>query len=270
MFTRNGIYTIAPDADEAECREFMRRVAPVLTKMKNIVLGSKSGYGFAPEDYGKLKTKYLYEGFPIRSVFIGSTGGVKLLYPWRGNYSRNIDPRQRSWYRDALQTEGPVWGKPYMDIDSVSGLSIPCSIQIRDLKGELRGVAGLDLSVNQLTNSILAKGNIGDYVLEKAVINSKGETIFSTRSQYFNRKFDPEKYHQDAEFKTPLYQTEEVRDQILKRGKKFGVFGVTKDGKKIVYSFAYLEILDMYYVVAADYGKLMAHVDAANRSRKKK
>ena len=44
-----GICTIAPEADPPACREFIRKVAPVLTKMKKIVLGSKSGYGFAEE-----------------------------------------------------------------------------------------------------------------------------------------------------------------------------------------------------------------------------
>ncbi|MBP5183242.1 MAG: hypothetical protein J6331_09485, partial [Lentisphaeria bacterium] len=257
-----GIYTIAPGADQAACKEFIRRVSPVLTKMKNIVLGSKSGYGFAKEDFGKLKAEYLYKGFPIRSVFIGSDTGVKLLYPWRGNYSRDIDPRQRAWYKNALQKIGPVWGKPYMDLDSVSGLSIPCSIPIFDLHGHFCGVAGLDLSVNSLTNSILTKGNVGDYVIEKAVINLEGETIFSTKSEYFNKTFDPDKFHQDADFKTPLFQTREIRNRILKQktDKEYGVFSTTQKGKKIVCSYAYLEILEMYYVVVADYEKLLRHV----------
>ena len=260
-----GIYTVAPQADAAACREFIRRVSPVLTKMKNIVLGSKSGYGFSKEEYGRLKADYLYKGAPIRSVFIGSDSGVKLLYPWRGNYSRAIDPRERSWYRDALRKNGPVWGKPYMDIDSVSGLSIPCSIQIFDLNGNFRGVAGLDLSVNRLTRSILTKGNIGSYVLEKAVINLEGETIFSTKSEYFNKTFDPDKYHQHAQFKTPLFQTEAIRKRILGQNKDYGLFSVEQGGKRVVCSFAHLEILNMYYVVVADYRELLKHVSSLDK-----
>jgi len=264
----HGICTLAPNADPVACGEFIRKVSPALTKMKSIVLGSKSGYGFAKEDYGKLKAEYLYSGFPIRAVFLGSKSGVKLLYPWRGNYSRAIDPRQRSWYLDALQKRGPVWGKPYMDIDSVSGLSMPCSVQIFDLHGEFCGVAGLDLSVNRLTNSILTKGNIGGYVIEKAVINREGETIFSTKSEYFNKTFDPDKYHQHAGFRTPLFQDAEIRDRILKPGKDYGVFTLEREDGTRVCSFAHLEIFDMYYVVVADYRKLLAHVGSLeSRSR---
>ena len=255
-----GICTTAPGGDPAMCKKFKRKVSPALTKMKNIVLGSKTGYRFDREDYEKLKMDYLNQGFPIRSVFIGSKCGVKLLYPWRGNYSRNIDPRQRRWYKNALKSNVAVWGKPYMDVDSVSGLSIPCSIQIHDLKGNFCGVAGMDVSVNRLTNSILTKGNVGDYVIEKAVINLSGETIFSTKSEYFNKTFDPAKYHQDAEFKTPLFQTQPIRNRILNRGRDYGIFVVEQDGRKVIYSFARLEILKMYYVVSGDYEKLIAHV----------
>jgi len=260
-----GIFTVAPNADLVAGREFIRKVSPVLTKMKKVVLGSKSSYGFSKEEYGKLKADYLYKGAPIRSVFIGSKSGVKLLYPWRGNYSRDIDPRERSWYRDALRQTGPVWGKPYMDLDSVSGLSIPCSIQIFDLHGEFCGVAGLDLSVNRLTRSILTKGNVGSYVIEKAVINLEGETIFSSKSEYFNKTFDPGRYHQNAKFKTPLFKTAKIRKRILEHGEEFGLFSVEQGGKRIVYSFAHLEILNMFYVVVADYEALLKHVSSVSR-----
>ena len=256
-----GIYTLAPDADAAQSNDFMRRVSPVLTKMKNIVLGSKSGYTFAPKDYERLKTDYLYHGFPIRAVYIGSESGLKLLYPWRGNYPRDVDPRKRSWYQDAKHQSGAVWGKPYMDFDSISGLRIPCSVPIYDLQGHFRGAAGLDLSINKLTESLLGKGNTGDYVQEKAVISLDGETVFSSRSQYFNKKFDPAKYHQKAEFEMPLFGTPEIRDRILKQHKDYGMFLINRKGQKILYSFAYLTVFKMYYVVVCDYAKLEKYVE---------
>lgn len=257
-----GIYTLAPDADRDRCFAFIRKISPVLRKMKNIVLGSQSGYNFDPKDYEKLKMDYLYHGFPVRSVFIGTSDGLKLLYPWRGNYPRIIDPRQRAWYQSARQKRGPVWGKPYMDFDSTSGLSIPCSVPIIDLQENFRGVVGLDLSINKLTDRILKKGNIGDYVLEKAVINLEGETIFSSKSEYFNKKFDPEKVHRNVEFKTPLFHTKDIRDRILKGGSSYGTFIVDRDERKIIYSFAHLEVWNMYFVVVADYNGLVRHVES--------
>ncbi|MBQ7176055.1 MAG: protein kinase [Victivallales bacterium] len=259
-----GICTFAPDADMAACNAFLEKGYPVLRKMKTIVLGSKSDYVFADKDFERLKADYLYNGFPVRSVYVGTCGGAKLLYPWRGNYPRVIDPRKREWYLEAQKKGKPVWGKPYMDYDSVSGLSMPCSVPIYDMKGEFCGVVGLDLSVNKLTNSILSMGNTGEYVLEKAVINKEGETIFSSMSEYFNKSFDPEKLHKDVEFKTPLFGDDVIRRKILQEGKKYGVFSIARNGQRQVYSFAYLDVIDMYYVVVADYNGLVSYIRANN------
>lgn len=259
-----GNYSFAPDADRERCFDFMRKTSPVLRKMRNIVLGSQTGYNFDPKDYDKLTMAYLYRGFPVRSVFIGTEDGLKLLYPWRGNFARAIDPRKRQWYIAAKDRRAPVWGKPYMDFDSISGLSIPCSVPIIDFQDRFVGVAGLDLSVNKLTERVLWQGNVGKYVVEKAVVNRRGETVFSSRSEYFNKKFDPEQYHHDADFKTPLFATTAVRDRILKSGRDFGTFIIEEDGRKLLYSFAVLEVWGMYYVTVADYETLMKNFCMGN------
>lgn len=256
-----GIYTFAPDADPVKCTQFIEQIYPVLTKMKNLVLGSTSGFTFDKKDYEKLKTMYLYQGLPIRAVYIGSIEGVKLLYPWRGNYPREIDPRKRSWYQDAYKKNGPFWSQPYMDAESISGLSMPCSVPIYDLQGKFRGVVGADVSVNKLTNSIIEKGNTGNYVLEKAVITLNGEVVFSTKSHFFNKKFDPEKLHEHAVYKAQRFGTPEVRYRILKRNRDFGTFIIPENGKKRIYSFAHLTIFNMYFVVVCDYDRLIQYLE---------
>ena len=257
-----GIYTLAPDADRGKCLEFLRKTYPALRKMKNIVLGSQSGYNFDPKDYEKLKLDYLYNGFPVRSVYMGTTDGLKLLYPWRGNYPRVVDPRKRVWFQRTMHTRQPVWGKPYMDFDSISGLSIPCSVPIIDLNEKFRGAVGLDLSVNKLTERILKTGNIGNYVKEKAVINLAGETVFSSKSVFFNRKFDPGKIHANTEFKSPLFRNPEIRKRILGKDKGYGVFIIDLGSRRDIYSYAHLEVWNMYFVVVADYDELVKHVES--------
>ena len=257
-----GIYTLAPDADRDKALEFLRKTYPVLRKMKNIVLGSQSGYNFDPKDYEKLKLDYLYNGFPVRSVYMGTSDGLKLLYPWRGNYPRAVDPRKRHWYQSVMHTRQPVWGKPYMDFDSISGLSIPCSVPIIDLDEKFRGAVGLDLSVNKLTERILKTGNIGKYVKEKAVINLAGETVFSSKSIFYNRKFDPGKVHGNTEFKSPLFRNPDIRRRILGKDKGYGVFIIDLGGRRDIYSYAHLEVWNMYFVVVADYDELVKHVDS--------
>lgn len=251
-----GLYQIAPGADRARSEAFMRRTAPALRKMRNIVLGSIGGYNFDPADYERLKMSYLYSGAPVRSVYVGTEDGLTLLFPWRGSYPRAVDPRGQGWYKRAQDRRAPVWGKPYMDVNSVSGLSIPCSAPIIGLDGMFRGVAGLDLSVNKLVERILARGNVGDYVVGKAVIDRQGREVFSSKSPYYNRKFDPDKID-STEPELPLFSSAWVRDKILSSGKEYGTFVAVKDGRRYVYSFALLEVWNMFFVTVADYEKLI-------------
>ena len=255
-----ALYTFAPGADRTAGVEFMRRTFPALRKMRNIVLGSSSGYSFDPAEYERLTMSYLYSGAPVRSVFIGTEDGLKILYPWRGSYPRAADPRKREWYSMARNRRSPVWGKPYMDRDSVSGLSIPCSAPIIGFDDKVRGVVGLDLSFNKLVERILKRGNTGEYVIGKAVINRQGEEVFSSKSPFFNQKYDPEKSHESTEFKLPIFASAEVRDRILKSGREYGVFTAERQGRQVVYSFAYLEVWDMFFVTVADLEKLKKQV----------
>ena len=62
------------------------------------------------------------------------------------------------------------------------------------------------------------------------------------------------------EFKTPLFRTEEIRKRIMKR--EYGAFIVGENGRKIIYSVAYLDIWNMYFVVVADYDELIRHVES--------
>ena len=195
------------------------------------------------------------------SVFMGSPDGIKMLYPWRGNYSSKIDPRKRAWYLNALDQNKPVWGKPYMDLDSVAGLSIPCSVQIQDLHGNFCGVASLDLSLNHLTHNLLKRGNVGEYVLEKAIIDTVGNVVVSSKSEYFNKTFDPDKYHQEAPFDMPKFHSKQICDRITKRGRDYNTFINIENGKQVLYAFAYLEVFKMYYVAVADYDFLLQHTE---------
>ena len=55
------------------------------------------------------------------------------------------------------------------------------------------------------------------------------------------------------------------RDRIVKKGKTYGTFTVElPGGKSNVYSFAHLNTLNMYYVVVADYDKLINYIKEQN------
>ena len=251
-----GVYKIAPDADLPEVRKFLAKVSPILPNMIRTVLESQPGVHLSQKNYEEKKKEWLEHGLPVKAVFAASKYGVTMLYPWRNTYTEDYDPRKRPWYRHALESWSPVWGQPYVDEDSASGLSIPCSMQIRDTQGNFYGVAGLDLSFNKLTENLLKAGNTGSHVLEKAIIDPEGRVILSSASQYFNRTFDPKDYV-NPELEMPLFKDGIIRTMILKQGKTFGLFLIEENGREVLYSFAHLKIFNLYYVEIIDFQKLL-------------
>ena len=254
----HGVYKIAPKANLPEVRQFLIRVSPILPNMLRAVLESRPGVHLTQQNLEEKKKEWLEEGLPVKAVFVSSKHGVTMLFPWRDTYTEDYDPRKRPWYRRALESAGPVWGRPYVDEDSASGLSIPCSMQIRDIQGNFYGVAGLDLSFNKLTSSLLASGNTGDCVLEKVVMTPDGRILLSASSEYFNRTFDPEQYT-DPELALPLFRDEAVRNRILEEKQGFGLFVNLENGREVLYSFARLKIFKLYYVEVINFSAMMLH-----------
>ena len=252
----HGVYKIAPGADLTEVRKFLSCMTPILSNMLHAVLESRPGIHLTPQNLEEQKKEWLEHGLPVKAVFAASKHGVTMLFPWRDTYTEGYDPRNRPWYRRALQNPGPVWGRPYVDEDSASGLSIPCSMQIRDIQGNFHGVAGLDLSFNKLTGNLLSSGNTGAFVLEKAVMNPEGRVVLSASSEYFNRTFDPEG-HEDPELALPLFRDETVRSRILGEQQGFGLFVNPENGREVLYSFARLKIFKLYYVEVIDFSRLL-------------
>ena len=59
------------------------------------------------------------------------------------------DPRERSWYKAAIERDAPGWGMPYPFAAS-SDLGITLSAPIKDAQGKLWGVIGVDFSLKTL------------------------------------------------------------------------------------------------------------------------
>jgi sigma-B regulation protein RsbU (phosphoserine phosphatase) len=79
--------------------------------------------------------------------------GLHSVYPGRGGYPANYDPRQRPWYQVQLQSPGLRWTPPLKDIVSgqvTFGLSMP----IRSPRGQFAGVTGFDVPINALLNNL--------------------------------------------------------------------------------------------------------------------
>jgi HAMP domain-containing protein len=102
----------------------------------------------------------------IRLAKLGSSGvlwhytslesGLHSVYPGHGGYPEEFDPRVRSWYREAVLADGPIWTAPFVDVATRTIVSSVAQA-IRGPDGEVVGVTGIDVSVPRIFHAFSAK-----------------------------------------------------------------------------------------------------------------
>jgi sigma-B regulation protein RsbU (phosphoserine phosphatase) len=84
----------------------------------------------------------------IYRMFVGLEDGLSGTYPGLGEIPPAYDPRERPWYRAAVERDDITWTSPV--VDAVTGrLTLTISIPLRGADGRLLGVAGLDILMQE-------------------------------------------------------------------------------------------------------------------------
>lgn len=108
---------------------------------------------------------------------VSEGGFIYTSNSWQPNSS--FDQTKRSWFAEALETEGNVFCSPY--VDEMSGEIIVTISKAYRVNGEVKGVVGLDLSIlilNELVNEMkLTKSGIS------YLIDSDGNYITNSDTQ---------------------------------------------------------------------------------------
>jgi HD-GYP domain-containing protein (c-di-GMP phosphodiesterase class II) len=82
--------------------------------------------------------------------------GLHSAYPGHGGYPDTFDPRQRPWYREAMEKEGPIWSVPFVDVATRTVVSSVAQA-IRSPEGRIIGVTGIDVSVPSVFHGFSAE-----------------------------------------------------------------------------------------------------------------
>jgi serine/threonine-protein kinase len=102
----------------------------------------------------------LHKGALLTSAFVATRDGIIALYPGRGGYSDDYDPRQRPWFIYAQSQTNLHWGPLYLSTQKISSLMLSCAKPIIDEHGKFIAVTGVDLQVHSLAgylNQIVTK-----------------------------------------------------------------------------------------------------------------
>ncbi len=83
--------------------------------------------------------------------YTGLENGVSMAYPAHGDYPQNYDPRQRPWYKSAVEAGAMTWLP--LTIDASTGQPVlTAATPLRSPDGQIIGVTAIDLPLRQLLN----------------------------------------------------------------------------------------------------------------------
>ena len=168
--------TWSPRALEPLAREVIR----TFDQLAMVNLGTPRGDFVMPKQMpdGSIDTKLIERDGPsprvtwIRRDTAGATETEEDA-PFEG-----YDPRQRPWYRGALERDGLFWTEPYLFFTGkIPGVTAGFPIRAHD--GELLAVAGVDIELEDLSE-FLASLDIGAHG-RAAIVNTKGQLIAHPR-----------------------------------------------------------------------------------------
>lgn len=140
--------------------------------------------------------RYLAEPFyitntDIENICIGTESGIRYSCSCFNNYTRYL-PNSRAWYKDAVNVlkngnNRPVWQSTYKSLSS-GKYCVTCSKAFRDSKGNVLGVAEIDIDLSKINESVANTKTSKDGFA--FIAGNNGEMISS--EDYESENFDKE------------------------------------------------------------------------------
>ena len=126
----------------------------------------------------------------------------------RGAFTRSAgkyDPRQRPWYKTAVEVSRPTWGEVYFDFDTKLP-ALTASQPVYSATKELVGVCGVDLLLSEQFQQFLADLQIGKTGIA-FIMTRKGELVASsTKTPIMTGEGKDAKLIPAQDSKSPLIQ----------------------------------------------------------------
>ncbi len=95
----------------------------------------------------------------ISSIDLGTPTGLYREFPWTPPIPRGYDPRQRPWYKEAVEAGKPGWSAPYRDALTREPI-ISCYAPVYDDQRALVAVISVVMSLRTISERIV-KGKLG-------------------------------------------------------------------------------------------------------------
>jgi serine/threonine-protein kinase len=243
------VVKLAPGIDARKLRPHLRRLSLLRSELRDTVLAS-GGYQPPVLLNTEQEQSFLEKGVPLVSAFVATSEGVIALYPGRGGYPEEYDPRQRPWFSNALKKKGFQWSQPYVSSQLLREALMACSVAIYDEQdpNKILGVAGVDIRLNEMVGQL--KQMVGKLPWVKFMMIVDKEQRIVVRSESLLPRFEKEPGKTD--FSMPKLP-QKALVSLLEKGASTGHLIDRSSGIPELWAYTQLESLGWYLVVNAEW-----------------
>ena len=244
-----GNYALAPGLQLSDAEKDIRALTPLSEMFLKFMAVSSPGTIYNQVELKRYRNQAMNTGFPIRWIYLGLENGLLLNFPGNGTLPDNYDPRKRPWYINSKKSEGVHWSTPYIDAFG-QGLVISPSLCIRDKKGDIIGVASLDVTFDFIIKTMMSSANSKNDVIAKYIVDKDKNVVLCSKLSMKQDK-NAEKTFAQVELKKFPYPA----DGLFKE--KGNQAEVDSNGRKRLISTALIPTLGWYYVEEVNMGWLI-------------
>ena len=156
------------------------------------------------------------------NIYYSTESGIIVFGDYSENYDvlKELDVKNRDWYKEAVESKDIYWSDAY--IDTATGNKIlTCAMPIHDANNNIKGVVSIDIFVDKFFEKIINDvGDVGEYVF---MMNSDRTFIIGSEQKNISDLLNEEQVEQVYD-----YITNNVGSPIIV-GDKYMASGIVTD-----------------------------------------
>ena len=156
------------------------------------------------------------------NIYYSTESGIIVFCDYSENYDvlKELDVKNRDWYKEAVESKDIYWSDAYIDTDTGNKI-LTCAMPIHDANNNIKGVVSIDIFVDEFFEKIINDvGDVGEYVF---MMNSDRTFIIGSEQKNISDLLNEEQVEQVYD-----YITNNVGSPIIV-GDKYMASGIVTD-----------------------------------------
>ena len=171
----NSVRKMAESRNEKVLNSLNSEINGFFSKSANVIDGiryNKDFINYSSQEKRNTFAEVMKKHDQFKWIYLGTVDGKMIMNP-NDSLSDDYDPRERGWYKKAVENDGIVWTEPYRDA-STNEYLITVAVPYKK-NGDLKGVLAGDVTLNILSD-LVSEITVGDAGYTY-IVDNEGKTI---------------------------------------------------------------------------------------------